>query len=139
VKIAAVDFGDVRTGLAFSDLTGFIAGRAITVTAKSKDELIEKICAELKAEKAQRVVVGLPLNMDGSEGERAQKARKFAEELQKACGLETVMQDERGTSVTANRLLSDSGKKRDKQRARVDAVAASIILQSYLDSGKGRD
>ena len=138
MKIAAVDFGDVRTGLAFSDLTGFISGRALTLTAGSKAELIEKICAELKAERAQKVVVGLPLNMDGTEGERALKARAFAEELKTACTLPVVMWDERGTSVTANRLLSDAGKKKGKQRAKVDAVAASIILQSFLDSGGGR-
>ena len=139
MKVAAVDFGDVRTGLAFSDLTGFIAGRALTLTANSKAELIEKICTELKAERAQKVVVGLPLNMDGSEGERALKARAFALELEAACALPTLMWDERGTSVTANRLLSDAGKKKGKQRAKVDAVAASIILQAFLDAGGGRD
>ena len=64
MKIAAVDLGDVRTGLAFSDLTGFIAGRAVTLTANSRAELVEKICAELKAERAEKVVVGLPLNME---------------------------------------------------------------------------
>ena len=139
MKVAAVDFGDVRTGLAFSDLTGFIAGRALTLTANSKAELIEKICTELKAERAQKVVVGLPLTMDGTEGERALKARAFALELEAACALPVVMWDERGTSVTANRLLSDAGKKKGKQRAKVDAVAASIILQAFLDAGGGRD
>lgn len=134
MKIAAVDLGDVRTGLAFSDLTGFIAGRAITLTATSRVELIAKICAELKAERAEKVVVGLPLNMDGSQGDRALKAKAFAEMLKDACSLPVVMWDERGTSVTANRLLSDAGKKRGKQRQRVDAVAASVILQSYLDA-----
>ena len=134
MKIAAVDLGDVRTGLAFSDLTGFIAGRAVTLTANSRAELVEKICAELKTERAEKVVVGLPLNMDGSEGDRALKAKAFAEILRDACGLPVVMRDERGTSVTANRLLSDAGKKRGKQRQKVDAVAASIILQSFLDA-----
>ena len=134
MKIAAVDLGDVRTGLAFSDLTGFIAGRAVTLTANSRAELVEKICAELKTERAEKVVVGLPLNMDGSEGDRALKAKSFAEILRDACGLPVVMWDERGTSVTANRLLSDAGKKRGKQRQKVDAVAASIILQSFLDA-----
>ena len=134
MKIAAVDLGDVRTGLAFSDLTGFIAGRAVTITANSRAELIEKICNELKAERAEKVVVGLPLNMDGSEGDRAQKARAFGQLLGEACSLPIVMWDERGTSVTANRLLSDAGKKRGKQRQKVDAVAASIILQSFLDA-----
>ena len=80
------------------------------------------------------MVVGLPLNMYGSEGDREQKARAFAQLLGEACALPIVMWDERGTSVTANRLLSDAGKKKGKQRQKVDAVAESIILQSYLDS-----
>ena len=83
---------------------------------------------------AEKVVVGLPLNMDGTEGDRAQKARAFGELLGDACGLPVVMWDERGTSVTANRMLSDAGKKRGKQRQKVDAVAATIILQSFLDA-----
>ena len=138
MKVAAIDFGDVRTGLAFSDLTGFISGRAVTLTAPSLGGLIDRICAELKAERVQKVVVGLPLNMDGTEGERAHKARAFAARLEEACALPVVMWDERGTSVTANRILSDAGKKKGKQRARVDAVAASVILQSFLDSGGGK-
>ena len=136
MKIAAVDFGDVRTGLAFSDLTGLISGRALTLICKSRQELIERIISEVNAEKAEKIVVGLPLNMDGSEGERAEKARNFAALLQEKTPIPVVMWDERQSSVTANRLLSDSGKKRQKQRAKVDAVAASVILQSYLDANR---
>ena len=80
----------------------------------------------------------MPLNMNGTEGERAQKSRALADELRARTGADVVLWDERGTSVTANRILSDAGKKRGKQRARVDAVAASVILQSYLDSGAAR-
>ena len=136
MKIAAVDFGDVRTGLAFSDLTGLISGRALTLICKSRQELIERIISEVNAEKAEKIVVGLPLNMDGSEGGRAEKARNFAALLQEQTNIPVVMWDERQSSVTANRLLSDSGKKRQKQRAKVDAVAASVILQSYLDANR---
>ena len=134
MKIAAIDLGDVRTGLAFSDGLGMIAGRAITLTAESRAGLIEKILSEVRAEKAERIVLGLPLNMDGSEGPRAAKAREFCRVLQESCDLPVVFWDERQSSVTANRILSDAGKKRRKQRALVDAVAASVILQSYLDS-----
>ena len=88
---------------------------------------------EIEAEKPGRIVVGLALNMNGTEGPKALECREFAAQLQEKSGLEVVLWDERGSSVTANRILSDAGKKRDKQRARADAVAAQVILQSYLD------
>ena len=133
MKIMAIDLGQARTGVAFSDLSGFLAGRCLTVTEHARQRLLDALCAEIAAEKPGRVVVGLPVNMNGTEGPKAQEAREFAEQLRAACGLEVVLWDERGSSVTANRILSDAGKKRGKQRARVDAVAASVILQSYLD------
>lgn len=136
VKTAAIDLGDVRTGLAFSDGLGVIAGRALTLTARSREELISKLLSEIAAEGASLIVVGLPLNMDGTEGPRAEKARAFAELLKKETAVPVVLWDERSTSVTANRILSDAGKKKKKQRALVDAVAASVILQSYLDANK---
>lgn len=133
MKIMAIDLGTARTGLAFSDLSGFLAGRSITVTEHARSRLLEAIGKEIAAERPGRIVVGLPLNMNGTEGPKALECREFAAQLQEACGLEVVLWDERGSSVTANRILSDAGKKRDKQRARVDAVAAQVILQSYLD------
>ena len=136
MKTAAIDLGDVRTGLAFSDGLGVIAGRALTLTAKNREELISKLLFEINAEGASLIVVGLPLNMDGTEGPRAEKARAFAEILRGKTDVPVVLWDERSTSVTANRILSDAGKKKKKQRALVDAVAASVILQSYLDANK---
>lgn len=133
MKVMAVDLGQARTGVAFSDLTGFLAGRCLTVAEHGRERLLQALCREIEAERPGRVVVGLPLNMNGSEGPKALEAREFAAQLQDACGIETVLWDERGSSITANRILSDAGKKRQKQRARVDAVAASVILQSYLD------
>ena len=133
MKIMAIDYGDVRTGVAFSDLTGLIAGHNLTVTAKSRQALIGRLSALVAEEQPGQIVVGLPLNMDGTEGPRAEKTRAFGDALRVALAREIVYWDERGSSVTANRLLSDAGKKRGKQRARVDAVAAGIILQSYLD------
>ena len=133
MKIMAIDYGDVRTGAAFSDLTGLIAGHSLTVTAKSRQALIDQLAALVREEQPGQIVVGLPLNMDGSEGPRAEKTRAFGTALGEALDAEIIYWDERGSSVTANRLLSDAGKKRQKQRARVDAVAAGIILQSYLD------
>ena len=80
-------------------------------------------------------MVGLPTNMDGTQGERAQSSQEFARRLGEKCQVPVKLWDERMTSVMANRSLSDAGKKRKKQRQRVDAVAASLILQSYLDAG----
>ena len=99
----------------------------------NRERLLAAVCKEIEAEKPGRIVVGLALNMNGTEGPKALECREFAAQLQEKCGLEVVLWDERGSSVTANRILSDAGKKRDKQRARVDAVAAQVILQSYLD------
>lgn len=133
MKIMAIDLGDVRTGIAFSDITGLIAGRSFTVTERNQQKLAEKICALIREEQPEQVVLGLPVNMDGTEGERAALSREFALTLEQGCGMKILLRDERGSSISANRILSDAGKKREKQRARVDAVAASIILQNYLD------
>lgn len=133
MKIMGIDLGKARTGVCVSDLSGFLAGRSITIAEHNRQRLLEAVCREIQAEKPGRIVVGLALNMNGTEGPKALECRKFAAQLQQACGLEVVLWDERGSSVTANRILSDAGKKREKQRARVDAVAAQVILQSYLD------
>ncbi len=133
MKIMGIDLGKARTGVCVSDLSGFLAGRAVTISEHNRQRLLEAILQEIEKEKPGRIVVGLALNMNGTEGPKALECREFATQLEQACGLEVVLWDERGSSVTANRILSDAGKKRDKQRARVDAVAAQIILQSYLD------
>ena len=133
MKIMGIDLGKARTGVCVSDLSGFLAGRSITIAEHNRERLLEVVCKEIEAEKPGRIVVGLALNMNGTEGPKALECRAFAAQLQEKCGLEVVLWDERGSSVTANRILSDAGKKRDKQRARVDAVAAQVILQSYLD------
>ncbi len=133
MKIMAIDPGDVRTGVAYSDPTGLIAGRAFTITQPSPAKLIDELCREIEAERPDRVVLGLPVNMNGTEGPRAQKSRALRDALLARCGADIVLWDERSSTVTAGRILSDAGKKKQKQRARVDAVAASVILQSYLD------
>lgn len=133
MKMMGIDLGKVRTGVCVSDLSGFLAGRSVTVTANSRAELIERICRMIETERPGRVVVGLPLNMNGTEGEKARECRAFAALLQEKSGVPAVLWDERGSSVTANRILSDAGKKRNRQRAKVDAVAAQVILQNYLD------
>ena len=134
MKVMSIDLGDVRTGVAVSDVTGFLAGRSVSITQRDRDKLLEEILTLIEKEKPGELVMGLPINMDGTEGPRAEKSRAFGDRLQEASGLPVKYMDERGSSITANRLLSDAGKKKGKQRAQVDAVAAAIILQNYLDS-----
>lgn len=134
MKVMAIDLGDVRTGVAFSDVTGFIAGRSVTITCRDREALADQLCQMAERERPGEIVVGLPLNMDGTEGPRAEKSRAFGAMMAEKTGIAVVYADERGSSITANRILSDAGKKRGRQRAQVDAVAAAIILQSYLDS-----
>lgn len=129
----SVDLGRARTGMAVSDRSGFLASSLCVIEEKNDEKLLQKIADRLKSAGAEVIVMGLPKNMDGSEGESAQRARKFGEELAALTGLAVEFQDERGTTITAHAYLSTSevfGKKRKKK---VDAVAASIILQDYLD------
>ena len=134
MKVMSIDLGDVRTGVAVSDVTGFLAGRSVSITQRDRDKLLEEILAMIEKEKPGEIVLGLPINMDGTEGPRAEKSRAVGDKLHEACGLPIKYMDERGSSISANRILSDAGKKKGKQRAQVDAVAAAIILQNYLDS-----
>lgn len=133
MKIMGIDLGQARTGVCVSDLSGFLAGRSITIAEHNRERRMEAVLKEIEAERPGRIVVGLPLNMNGTEGPKALECREFAAQLEERSGCRVVLWDERGSSVTANRILSDAGKKRGKQRARVDAVAAQIILQGYLD------
>ncbi len=136
--IMSVDLGKARTGLALSDKTEFLASPYKVIFEKSPNKLPEKVAEAAKEAKAELIVVGLPKNMDGTEGESAKNARAFAEKLKELTGLEAVMQDERGTTVTAHRFLNDTDTRGKKRKNVVDEVAATIILQDYLDSRKNR-
>ncbi|MCH3971444.1 MAG: Holliday junction resolvase RuvX [Oscillospiraceae bacterium] len=133
MKILGVDLGHARTGLALSDESGFLASPIGVETSYNWEKLLPCLVQKVKETGAGRVVVGLPRNMDGSEGESAQNARAFAESLQSACGVPVVLWDERGTTVTAHGYLNESNVRGKKRKAVVDAVAATIILQGYLD------
>ena len=132
MKILAVDYGDARTGIAISDPTGFLTGETATVSSYRPEVVADEIAKLCESRRVERIVVGKPLNMNGTAGDRAQKCEDFAALLREKTGLEVALWDERLTSVDANRILSDAGKKKGKQRARVDAVAASLILEGYL-------
>ncbi len=130
----ALDVGTVRIGIATSDPMGIIASGYETFT-RSKDEEgdLQKIAALAKEKQADTFVIGLPLNMDGTEGEKVLEIRDFAEKLSKYTDLSIVFQDERLTTVSAEKALIESGMRREKRKKVVDMVAATIILQSYLD------
>ena len=134
--IMSVDLGHARTGLAISDRNGFLASSLCVIEEHSDQRLVEKIAQKAQENGAQRIVVGLPKNMDGSEGESAQRARELAAQITQLSGIPTVMQDERGTTLTAHAYLSAGEIYGKRRKQKVDAVAASIILQDYLDSRK---
>ena len=134
MRIMAIDYGDQRTGLAVSDLLGMLCGEAWTVTEWNPERLAEQISREAKSREVGTLVLGLPRNMDGSEGPRAEKCRQFKALLEEVCGLPVVLWDERRSSIEAHAILHAAGKKEKKHRKTVDAVAASLILEGYLGS-----
>jgi len=135
MRIMAIDYGDERIGLAVSDLTGTLCGDAWTMNEWNMERAAERICEEAKNREVERFVLGLPRNMDGSEGPRAEKSRRFAAMLTERSGLEVRLWDERRSSIEAHAILHASGKKEKKHRKVVDAVAASLILEGYLGGG----
>ena len=136
--IMSVDLGKARTGLAVCDKTEFLASPYKVIFEKSPNKLPEKVVQAALEAKAELIVVGLPKNMDGTEGKSAQNARAFAEQLKELTGLPVDMQDERGTTITAHGYLNDTNTRGKKRKAVVDEVAATIILQDYLDKRKSR-
>ena len=133
MKIMALDYGDARTGVAISDSLGLLAGETAVLPSWNHEKLLAEVTALARDREIGTVVLGLPRNMDGSEGPRAEKSRAFAAELE-AAGLKVVFVDERRTTVEAHGILSEAGKKGKKRRERIDAVAASLILETYLNS-----
>lgn len=129
-----IDYGDVRIGIAVSDEMNVLVGEAWTLTERSAVAAAEKIAAEVRARDVRRIVLGLPKNMDGTEGPRAEKCRAFAQMLEEATGLSPVMWDERRSSIEAHAILHANGRREKNHRKNVDAVAASLILEGYLGS-----
>lgn len=133
MRILAVDYGDARTGLASCDAYESIASPVGTICEWNRDKLAEKIAAKAKDLGSELIVMGLPVNMDGSQGERAEKCREFGEILNKLTGLEVVMWDERVTTVQAIGILNETNVRGKKRKAVIDAVAATLILEGYMD------
>ena len=131
----ALDVGDVRIGVAVSDMLGITANPRETYVRKGKtfEDDINYFVKYAKEEDADAFVIGLPMNMDGTEGPRAEVTREFGEALKEASGLQVIYVDERLTTVSAERMLIGADVRREKRKQVIDKVAATIILQSYLD------
>ncbi len=138
MRVMAIDYGDRRIGLAVSDAGGVLCGDAFTLTEWNMERAAERIAREARERDVGTLVLGLPKNMDGSEGPRAEKSRAFAELLERESGLVPVLWDERRSSVEAHAILHANGRKMKQHRKTVDAVAASLLLEGYLASRKDR-
>jgi RNAse H domain protein, YqgF family len=131
-----VDYGDARIGLSVSDELETLASPLVTLKSESMRKNIDAVAKVAAEEKVLRIVIGLPLNMDGSEGARASKTRSFGRVLEKVSGLPVEYFDERLTSVEAEEIMESVGVKKNKRKNLVDRIAAQLILQSYLDASK---
>ena len=132
VKVMGIDYGDARTGVAISDLLCTIVGTTAVVPSRNTEKAVADIVRMAKENQVGEIVVGLPKNMDGTEGPRAQLCREFAQLLRDATGLPVAMWDERRTTVEAHNILSAHNYHGKKRKETVDAVAASLILEGYL-------
>ncbi len=130
--LLAVDYGDVRTGLAVCDKNQILASPVGTVTQPDPQLLMEEIARIARERKAEFLVVGEPVNMDGSRGERAQKCAEFAKKLSEVCGLPYAMWDERCTTVMAHQALNVTNTRGKKRKAVVDSLSAVMILEGYM-------
>lgn len=132
MRIMAIDYGDRRIGLAVSDERAILVGDAWTMNEWKMERAAKRIGEEVRKRNVGQLVLGLPKNMDGTEGERAALSREFAELLKAETGLDVVFWDERRSSVEAHAILHANGRKEKDHRKSVDAVAASLMLEGYL-------
>ena len=132
MRIMGIDYGDARTGVAISDLLCSIVGTTYVVPSRNWEKAMADLVRLAREHQVTEIVVGLPRNMDGSEGPRAELCRAFAEELGQATGLPVAMWDERRTTVEAHNILFAHNYHGQKRKNTVDAVAASLILEGYL-------
>lgn len=136
MRIMGVDYGDARTGIAISDLLCSIVGSTSVVPSRNQEKALADIVCLARENDVGEIVVGLPRNMDGTEGFRAEICREFAAKLADSSGIPVVMWDERRTTVEAHNILSEHNYHGKKRKNTVDAVAASLILEGYLNYRK---
>ena len=135
-RIMGIDYGDARTGVAFSDLLCSIVGSTTVIHSRKPEKTLQEIVKLVQENDVGEIAMGLPKNMDGTEGPRAQLCREFAEEVRQATGLQVTLWDERRTTVEAHNILSEHNYHGKKRKNTVDAVAASLILEGYLNFKK---
>lgn len=129
-----LDVGDARTGVALSDALGIIATSLGNIENAGEEDLLVKLEKYISENDIGTVVVGMPKNMNGTVGERGEKAKRVAAEISSRYGVKTVLWDERLTTVSAHRILSEGNVRGAKRKQKVDGLSAVLILQGYLDS-----
>ena len=132
MRVMGIDYGDARTGIAISDLLCSIVGTTTVIHSRNTEKTVAEIQRLVKENDVGEIVMGLPKNMDGTEGPRAQLCREFAILVEAATGMKVNMWDERRTTVEAHNILSAHNYHGKKRKNTVDAVAASLILEGYL-------
>ena len=132
MRIMAIDYGDAHTGIAISDPTGFLAGFTTVIDAYRPEAVADRIAVLAKEHGVEALVLGHPINMDGTRGPRSEKAQAMKALLEETTSLPVVLWDERRTTIDAHQILFNSGKNAKKRKKVVDAVAASLVLEGYL-------
>ena len=132
MRVMGIDFGDARTGVAISDLLCSIVGSTTVIHSKNTEVTVQKIRELAETNSVTEIVMGLPKNMDGTEGPRAELCRSMAQRIEAATGLQVAFWDERRTTVEAHQILNEHNYHGKKRKNTVDAVAAALILEGYL-------
>ena len=133
MRIMAIDYGDARTGVAISDASGFLTGFTTVIHSRNPEKTLAALVELIQQRQVEELVMGFPRNMDGTEGPRAALYRDFAARLETLAGMPVRLWDERRTTIEAHQILSAGNYHGKKRKNTVDAVAASLILEGYLD------
>lgn len=133
MRVMAIDYGDAHTGVAVSDPTGFLVGTTTTINSRRQEVVVDRLAELIGEHRPEEVVLGFPKNMDGTDGRKAELYRELAARLEEAVGMKVILWDERRTTIDAHQILFNQGKDGRKRKKLVDAVAASLILENYLD------
>ena len=133
MRVMAIDYGDAHTGVAVSDPTGFLVGTTTTIDSRRQEVVVDRLVELIGEHRPEEVVLGFPRNMDGTDGRKAELYRELAARLEEATGMKVILWDERRTTIAAHQILFDQGKDGRKRKKIVDAMAASLILENYLD------
>lgn len=136
MKIMSIDYGDVRTGVAISDIRGILASPLCVIKESYQPKLVDKIIELINENKIEKIVIGLPRNMDGSYGYRCDDCKSLGQAIGEKINIDIEFEDERLTTVMAHNVLSDNNVRGAKRKQTVDAVSAVMILQSYLDKNR---